>query len=70
MINHRSPEAMTKYLSFQAALKMLSFPLLMRRCPLYMMELLIAAILSAFLCSLVSPLSALSALEPPLKASL
>ena len=29
-----TPEAMTKYLSFQALLKMLSFTFFVRRCPL------------------------------------
>jgi hypothetical protein len=65
-----TPDAITKKRSFHAAWKMLSFTFLVRSCPLYTTELLMAAIRSAFLCSLVRPLSALSALEPPLKASL
>ena len=63
------PDAMTKYCSLKADLNMLSLVLLMSIAPPKTMALRIAAILSAFLSSLVRPLSALSALDPPLKPS-
>jgi hypothetical protein len=68
--NSNTPDAITKYLSFHVALNMLSLVVFVRRAPPNTIALLIAAILSDFLSSLVSPLAAWSALEPPLKPSL
>lgn len=64
------PDAMTKYLSFQDDLNMLSFVFFIMSGPENTIADRIAAILSAFLSSLERPLSALSALEPPLNPSL
>ena len=64
------PDAITKYLSFQADLNILSLLLLIIKAPLKTTALLIAAILSAFLPSFVNLLSALSAFDPPLNPSL
>ena len=47
--NSNTPEAMTKKRSFHVAWKILSFTFFVRSCPLYTTELLMAAILSAFL---------------------
>ena len=64
------PDAMTKYLSFQDDLNMLSFVFFIMSGPENTIADRIAAILSAFLSSLERPLSALSALDPPLNPSL
>jgi hypothetical protein len=47
--NSNTPEAITKKRSFHVAWKILSFTFFVRSCPLYTTELLMAAILSAFL---------------------
>ena len=69
-VSNFSPEAITKYRSFHADLNILSFILLIINAPLKTTELLIAAILSAFLPSFDNSLCALSPFEPPLKPSL
>ena len=68
--NNDIPDAMTKYLSFQLLLNMLSFVFFIIRVPAYTTAERMAAILSAFLSSFDRLLSALSAFDPPLKPSL